>query len=58
MIFYCKSRGLESIHRVTGSAFAAIQPLGELTVVWIGLVAVHALLKGQRFLEISAKVAL
>src|SRR5581483_11344194 len=42
---------------MAGRAFAAVRALGELPVVRIGSVAVHALRENQRLLEISAGVA-
>ena len=43
---------------MTRGAFSAVGTLGELAVVGIGLVAIHALGEGQRFLEVAAGVAL
>lgn len=42
---------------MAGSALAAVGAFGELTVVRV-LMAIHALLEGEGFLEISAGVAL
>ena len=50
--------GFQPLHVVAGGALAAVRTLGELAVVRIGLVAVHALLEGQRLFEIAAGVAL
>lgn len=43
---------------MTGGALCARRPLGELPIVWVGFMAIHALLKGQRFLEVAAAVTL
>ena len=43
---------------VAGSALATLGTLDKLTPVRVRLVTVHALLEGQRLLEISARVAL
>ena len=51
-------RGLPAIYRVTRCAFSAIRAMGELAVVRIWLVTVHASRKGNRLLEVSASVAL
>src|SRR5450631_1860222 len=53
-----KRRGLPALHVVAGSALPAVRTLGELPVVRIGLVAVHALLEYQGLFEISVRVAL
>ncbi len=50
--------GFEGIHGVAGGAFTAVGPRGELFPVGTGLVAVHALLKTERLIEIAAAVAL
>lgn len=43
---------------MAGRALAAVGTLGELSLVRVRLVTIHAFLEGQRFLEISARVAL
>jgi len=43
---------------MAGGAIAATGTLSELSLVRVRLVTIHAFLKGQRFLEISARVAL
>lgn len=53
-----ESRRLPSVHGMAPGTLAAAGAPGELPVVGIGLVAIHALLEGQRLLEISASVAL
>ena len=57
VLLHGEQRRFPSLHIVAGSAFAAIRPLGELTVVSI-LVAIHALLKRDGFLEVAVCVAL
>jgi uncharacterized integral membrane protein len=39
-------------------AFALIRPLGELPIMRIGLVTIHALLKCQWLLKVAIEVAL
>lgn len=51
-------RGLEPVHGMAGGALATARTLGELSLVRVRLVTVHAFLKGQGLLEISARVAL
>jgi len=58
MVLHCELRRLPSIHGVTRGALCAGRPLCELPVVWVGFVAIHALLKSQRLLEVSAAVTL
>lgn len=53
-----EQRRLPALHVVARSAFATIGMLGKLSIVRIGLVAIHALGKRQRFLEIAVDVAL
>lgn len=43
---------------MAGGALAAVTSLGKLAAMRIGPVTVHTLLKNQRLLEISARVAL
>ena len=43
---------------MTRRALAAIRPGCKLTLMRIGLVAVHTLLEGDRLLEVAAAVAL
>ena len=49
---------LEAFNAVAGFTRPSIQPLGELSPMRIGAMAIHALLKCQRLLEISSGVAL
>lgn len=58
VLFHGKGRRLPSLDGVAVCAFSAAGTLGKLTTVRIGLVAVHALIKGQGLLEISTAVAL
>jgi hypothetical protein len=58
VILYGKGRGPEPVDGVAGSALATLGTLDKLTPVRVRLVTVHALLEGQRLLEISARVAL
>ena len=50
--------GLEALYRMARGALTTSGALGELPVVRIRLVTIHALLEGQRLLEVSASVAL
>lgn len=58
MICCREGRRFPSFHRMTGRALAAIRPGCELTLMRIGLVAVHAFLEGDRLLEVATSVAL
>src|ERR1700692_1917602 len=58
MLFHGERRWLPSVHVVAGSALALVNPFGKLTIMRIGLVAIHALRKNQRLLEIAVRVAL
>ena len=57
VIFRRKRRRLETFHGMAGRAFNARGPLGELAVVRIRMVTIHALGEGDRLFEISARVA-
>ena len=57
MIFRGKGRGFEAVHSVARRALRPAGPLGELAVMWIGLVTIHARCERDRLLEISASVA-
>jgi len=57
MIFCRKGRRLKTIHGVAGRAFRPLGPLHELPIMWIGLVAIHALRERDRLFEISTSVA-
>lgn len=57
MKFRRKRRRFEAIHGVAGRAPCAPGPLGELAVMRIGLVTIHALGERDRFLELSSSVA-
>lgn len=48
--------GLEAVYGMAGSTFAAVGSLDELPLMFV-LVAVHAALEGERFLEISTGMA-
>jgi hypothetical protein len=58
VFFYGKCRWLPPVHVMAGRAFALIRPLGELPIMRIGLVTIHALLKSQRLLKVAFDVAL
>lgn len=58
MLFRRERRRLESFHRVAARALRASRTLGELPIVWILLVAIHACSECDRFFEISASMAL
>jgi hypothetical protein len=58
VILYGKCRGLESIDGMAGGALATTRSPGELSLVRVRLMTVHALLKGERFFEISIRVTL
>lgn len=58
MFFHREGGWLPSIDRVARSALNSSRTLGELAIVWIGFVAIHTLLEGQRLLEISIGMAL
>lgn len=51
-------RWFPAIHGVAGCTFAPVGAMRKLSLVWIWLVAVAALVKPQRLLEISSGVAL
>jgi hypothetical protein len=58
MVLHRERGWFESIHGMAGGAFAAVAALGKLAGMWVRPVAVHALLEGQRLLEICAQVTL
>lgn len=58
MLLQRELRRFPSLHGVARRALGATRPLGELAIVGIRFVAVHARLESQRLLEISAAVAL
>jgi len=58
VVFHGKLRRLPTLNTVTGRALSAIWPLGKLTVVRIGHVAIHALLEWERLLEVTAAMTL
>lgn len=58
VLLHREGRGLPPLHRVTVGAFDPAGPLGELSIVRIGLVAVGTFIEGQRFLEVAAGMAL
>lgn len=51
-------RRFPSVHGVTGRALASVGPLRELSSVRIGLVAIHALIEGDRLLEVALRMTL
>jgi len=57
VIPHSKLRGFPPVHGVTRGALRAARPPSELPIVWVGFVAIHALLKSQRLLEVAAAVA-
>ena len=57
MIFCRKGRRFKTIHGVAGRALRTPGPLRELAIMWIGLVAIHALRERDRLFEISTSVA-
>ena len=52
-----KPRRLEPFDGVAGGALSAVRPSAELSAMRVRRVAIHTLLVGYRFLEISAHVA-
>ena len=58
MFFDRERRRLPPVYRMARGALSRIRPISKLAAVRIGLVAIHALLESQRFLEIPACVAL
>ncbi len=56
MLFHSEGRGLKAVNGVTVGTFASTHALGELSSMWVWLVAVCALLKRQSFLEVSFRV--
>lgn len=52
MLLDAERRRLETVHGMAGGAFARIGALHELSIMLV-LVAVHALPKNQRLLEIA-----
>jgi len=57
VLFHGEKGRLPSLHVMARSTFTTIDALGKLPVVRI-LVAIHTLLEGQGFLEISTRMAL
>ncbi len=57
VIFCRKGRRFEAVHGVAPGALGAARPLRELPIMWIGLVAIHALGECDRLLEISTSMA-
>lgn len=58
VLFHREPGRLPPLHGVAGSALPTTDTLRELPLVWIGLVAVHALGKYQRLFEVAIGVAL
>src|ERR1700675_547725 len=58
VFFHREGRRFPSLHGMAGSALYAARTLGELAVMRIGLVTIHALLECQRLLKVSVGVAL
>src|SRR5208337_4102829 len=56
MLFHSEGRGLKAVNGVTVRTFASTHALGELSSMWVWLVAVCALLKRQSFHEVSLRV--
>jgi hypothetical protein len=58
MFLHREGRRLPSLNGVARSALTAVLSLGKLSAVRIRLVAVHALLKYERFFKVAVGVAL
>ena len=58
MVLDGKLRWFPAIHAVARGALRPARPFGELAIMRVRFVAVHALLKSERLLEISAAMAL
>lgn len=58
VLFYTERRRLPALHGVTIGTFGSSRTFRELPIVWIGFMAVGALVEQQRFLEVSAGVTL
>jgi len=58
VLLHGEGRWFPALHVMTRGAFSAVGTFGELAVVRIGLVAVHALGESQRFLKVASGVAL
>ena len=58
MFLHREFRRLPALHRVTGRALSLICTLGKLAIVWIRLVAVHALGEYQRLLKVAVGMTL
>jgi len=58
VVLHGEPRGFPSLDSVTRGALRAGRTLGELSIVWVGLVAVHALLESQRLFKVPVSVAL
>lgn len=56
VLFQSEGRGLEPLYIVAAAAFRAAGALGELALVFV-LVAIHALLEGERLFEITVAMA-
>jgi len=56
VFFQSEGRGLEAFEIVAAAALRAASPLGELAPVFI-LMAIHALLEGDRLLEVTFAMA-
>ena len=57
VIFHRECRGFEAIDGVASRTLRPLRPLGELAVMRVGLVTVHARSKRDRLLEISTRMA-
>ena len=58
VLFHRKLRWLPAFDSVTGRAFNALRTFGELPLVRVRFMAVHALCKYQRLLEVAVGMAL
>lgn len=58
MVLHRELRRFPSIYGVTRRALGSTRPLGELPIMRVGFVAVHAGLKSQWLLEVPAAVTL
>jgi len=57
VLFDSKQRRLPTVHSVALGAFTFLWPRLELAFVRVGFVAVHAIRKGQRLLEVAVQMA-
>lgn len=57
MFLRAEQRRLPPFNRMTLRAFSLLRPLLELSFMWIGLVAIHAIRERKRLLEVAIDVA-